>query len=47
MSDADFAQLVADLARLAARLAEIDARELGRLAHAPTSLPTPKGRTPT
>lgn len=34
MSDADFARLLADLTRMAARLAEIDTRELGQPASA-------------
>lgn len=44
MSDADFARLLADLTRMAARLAEIDARDLGLLPsasgaqHLPVSL---------
>ena len=44
MSDADFARLLADLTRMATRLAEIDARELGTSTRW-ASLPTPRETT--
>ena len=43
MNDADVARLLADLTQIAARLAEIDARDFGRPAHVPGSQPPPKG----
>jgi hypothetical protein len=41
MTDADFARLLADLTLMAARLAEIDARDFGRPTPLPSSQPTP------
>ena len=40
MSDADFAQLVADMVSTAQRFEEIDARELGSKTPLPGTLPT-------
>ena len=42
MTDADVARLLADLTRMAARLAEIEARDFGRPAQRRVSQPTPK-----
>ena len=40
LSDAEFAQLVADMVRTAQRLEEIDARTMGRPTPVPGTLPT-------
>lgn len=40
MSDADFAQLAADMVSTAQRLEEIDARQMGRKTPIPGTLPT-------